>query len=729
MIFIPERESPLTAPSFAATLLRAIPRAYAVLFFSGNIRFGWWLLAVSLLAPTIGLCGLITLILAAALAWALGYDRVLLRTGFSLFNPLLIGLTVGFLHHCHDFPLATLALLLSAAAVGGFFLSNALSTWVFAHTGLSSHSIPSVIGAYALYLASHALFGPAIPPPHAPMAWLDLPWLPPLWQGLFQAFGSMAFQAQALPGILVFIGLACTSPLTTLVATASYAVGAAILWQLGVSPEMIGSIGGYNFLLVGIALGASYFITSGASLALAFLGCTLTAIVGIGINHALQYFSLPPSALPYNLVLLTLLYALGQRSKAGALIPSPAPGSLPEAAARRVLINNARFPDIAKPALSLPFSGPRLITQGFAGPLTHRGKWQHALDFEAEKHGIKHTDKGEALTDYYLYDTPVLAPRSGVIAYVENAIPDNAPGQNNLDKNWGNCVMLYADAGYYVLLSHLKPDSISAPIGKRISKGDELGKCGNSGRSPIPHLHLQIQATGWFGAPTRPFVLKHYIETSADGGPLYHTSGVPESGTTIAPATANATLTEMLSGLLPGDYRYRLTADADKSWEETIKLDFDEYGRYRLRSQRHGAELIAFISDGVFYTTDYTGPGDSVLALIAIGLARVPFIAEGSAAWFDGTSSVPFASGFKRWALDLVEPFFGPFMLHYRYRLEAEHGGGYAIHATSLDHAHPTAPKTLTCGIQARRGVLRIEARTHNDRLLRAVQIDYQRKL
>jgi len=122
------------------------------------------------------------------------------------------------------------------------------------------------------------------------MVWLDLPFLPTLWQGMFQAFGNVIFQTKALPGLLVFLGLAFTSPLTTLVAATAYTSGVAIMVQLGVAAESVGySIGGYNFVLCGISLGAAYFIPSGASLLLASFGCVVCAFTGVALGAALQY--------------------------------------------------------------------------------------------------------------------------------------------------------------------------------------------------------------------------------------------------------------------------------------------------------------------------------------------------------------------------------------------------------------------------------------------------------
>src|SRR5438105_1961854 len=58
MIPIAETDPPVHALSLGASLLRAAPRSYALLFFSANERLGWWLLAISMFAPDLGLAGL-----------------------------------------------------------------------------------------------------------------------------------------------------------------------------------------------------------------------------------------------------------------------------------------------------------------------------------------------------------------------------------------------------------------------------------------------------------------------------------------------------------------------------------------------------------------------------------------------------------------------------------------------------------------------------------------------
>src|SRR5205823_9108242 len=61
----------------------------------------------------------------------------------------------------------------------------------------------------------------------------------------------------------------------------------------------------------------------------------------------------------------------------------------------------------------------------------------------SERDGKKHQATGSALTDYYVFDTPVLSPCFGAVSCVVNHVPDNAPGQNNPDENWGNYVIIF----------------------------------------------------------------------------------------------------------------------------------------------------------------------------------------------------------------------------------------------------------------------------------------------
>jgi len=728
MISMPDRDG-ASATTPLKSLCHGVPRAYAILFFSPNVRFGWLLLAISLLSPGIGLSGLAGAFAAGGIAWALGFDQAKIRNGYLLFNPLLVCLTLGFMNESYFFSPSVFLVLWIAAVLGGLFTAVAMQHAFGQHFGLSAQSLPAMAFASVLYFFAFAVAGPATIPVATANPWLDLNFLPASLHSLFQVFGAMIFEPRALPGLLVFVVLIFTSPLAALLATAAFVVGFATMDLLGFHTGADGVIWyGFNFLLCGIALGTAYFAPSRMSFLLALIGAFLCALVTLALSTAFRYFGLPASALPYNLVVLVLVYALRQRHSPAGLHPSPAPGMLPETAGRFVVLNASRFPHLHVPALDLPFKDECVITQGMGGSLTHRASWHWALDFEVMPKDQRCLNAGATLEDYHTFNKLVLAPCSGTVAAVKAQVPDNAPGANNPEENWGNYVVIHSDAGYYVLLAHLRPGAPLVFVGQRIVSGEPVGRCGNSGRSPVPHLHLQVQDTVYPGGATRPFCLRNYSETGP-AGTRYHTSGVPSEGTRLALPTPLPALHALFCNWLPGEYRYRVSLDQHTAREETILLDFDEMGRFRLRSRRFSAQLTAFLSQNVFYAVDYEGPGDSLLALISAGLARVPCIADPGIVWEDQVSPAPFYGGVSRKLHDIIDPFFGPGLLAYRYSMQADEQGFEIRCRLQADSGMPgtmlaAAPRLIATTLTSRFGIQRIEAQLWNDVKIRAELID-----
>src|SRR3546814_15367827 len=49
------------------------------------------------------------------------------------------------------------------------------------------------------------------------------------------------------------------------------------------------------------------------------------------------------------------------------------------------------------------------------------------------------------------------------------------------------------------MLAHLRRGSVAVEAGQQVAAGDELGRCGNSGNTSEPHLHLHLQDAPVFG--------------------------------------------------------------------------------------------------------------------------------------------------------------------------------------------------------------------------------------
>lgn len=58
----------------------------------------------------------------------------------------------------------------------------------------------------------------------------------------------------------------------------------------------------------------------------------------------------------------------------------------------------------------------------------------------------------------------------------------------------GNHVMIRDRQGVVLALCHLMRDSARVRVGQRVAAGDVVGRCGNSGNSTEPHVHVQAMS-------------------------------------------------------------------------------------------------------------------------------------------------------------------------------------------------------------------------------------------
>ena len=98
-------------------------------------------------------------------------------------------------------------------------------------------------------------------------------------------------------------------------------------------------------------------------------------------------------------------------------------------------------------------------------------------------------------SDWPSWEKPLYAPVAGEVVRVVDGIED-AEGMNLEGKApAGNHIVLDIGQGRYILLAHLRQNSITVKEGERIKCGHPLGLVGNSGNTSMPHLHLQVQTT------------------------------------------------------------------------------------------------------------------------------------------------------------------------------------------------------------------------------------------
>ena len=110
-----------------------------------------------------------------------------------------------------------------------------------------------------------------------------------------------------------------------------------------------------------------------------------------------------------------------------------------------------------------------------------------------DKNGSTHKGTGATNEDYYAFGKELYAPCDGEIVLVVDGIKDNIPGNLNPIYVPGNTVIIKTAIGEYVFFAHFKQHSIVVKQGQKISTGELLGLCGNSGNSTEPHLHFHLQ--------------------------------------------------------------------------------------------------------------------------------------------------------------------------------------------------------------------------------------------
>ena len=124
-----------------------------------------------------------------------------------------------------------------------------------------------------------------------------------------------------------------------------------------------------------------------------------------------------------------------------------------------------------------------------------------AVDFvKLGPEGRTHQGDGRALSDHYSWHQPVYAAAGGKVAYLSFDMPDMAPGaipdqaimRGDMRRLLGNAVAISHANGEFSYYAHLQQASLQVNEGEMIRRGTLLGRVGNSGNSPGPHLHFHV---------------------------------------------------------------------------------------------------------------------------------------------------------------------------------------------------------------------------------------------
>jgi urea transporter/murein DD-endopeptidase MepM/ murein hydrolase activator NlpD len=600
---------------------RELLTGYAAVMFARHPGVGLLFLAATLLVPEAGALGL-----AAALAGLAGARLLGLPEHAApayACNSLLVGLSLGAVH-APEPRILTLVLL---GAVAAAWLTAVAQDWLWRLDRLPALSAPFVVVAFA---TAYVAGGAHLPvPANSGLARL----LGEPWDGFLTALGSTFFTPYPLAGALVLAGLLAASRYAAFLALAGYAVGHAVFvhWS-GEAAVFAARWGGFNFVLTAIALGGFFVVPGRAALALAMAGVVLAALLVAAGHRLFLEHGLPVLALPFLAATFLVLASLRRRARGRGIEAVTEHPDLPEVLSERARLFRARSVGLASVPLAAPFYGEWRVSQGFDGPHTHKAAWRHALDFEITAEGRNCTGSGAALTDYYCFGAPVLAPAAGWVAACRDNVPDNPPGEVNTRENWGNYVLIRRETGQHVLLAHLKQGSVLGRMGDWVAPGQALGACGNSGRSPLPHLHLQVQEGEALGSPTVPFHLACVNEDRGEGR-QFRLAVQPDEGAFIQAPGYEGRLARALRLPSGMELTYRWRAGEGPWSLYRLKAHLSLLGQYTLTGA-NGA-TAAFVQSPVllaFY--DRAGGADRFLDLWLLALGLTP-LSESVSRWRD----------------------------------------------------------------------------------------------
>jgi urea transporter/murein DD-endopeptidase MepM/ murein hydrolase activator NlpD len=621
--------------TYRQTIIPAILNSYSVLFFFNNRLVAIALLAVTFFNFSAGLSGLISVITTVVFANAMNFDKVRIKQGIYSFNALLVGIGMGTFFE----PGVVFIILLLLATLSSLIISVILSGWLGRY-GLPFLSIPFVISFWLILLPSGQLANLGLTQRN--VFWINemyaiggKPLLDffqtidnlPLNQMVtvyLRSLSSIIFQDNLITGILIAIALLLSSRIAFVLSITGFIT--AYLFAHLIGSEMASfsfyNIGA-NYILVAIAAGGFFTIPSRYSFLWVVLLVPLTSLIILFMTKIGTYVQLPFFSLPFSIVVISFIYFMILRVKPGKLILTQFQHYSPEVnlytfnSSLDRMTGNQYFP------LLLPFWGEWTVSQSYAGKFTHKGEWENAVDFVlVDEMNSTHKGNSKLTEDFYCYNKPVIAPADGTIVEIIDHIDDNEPGKVNSTHNWGNTVIIKHTNNLYTQLSHLRPGSFRLKKGDYVRQGEIVAYCGNSGRSPEPHLHFQVQATPLTGAKTLYYPFGYYLHNSVNILQI-RSFTIPSEGDHISNISTNPLLKNAFD-FQPGmilKFRYENEKGVQRnaSWE----VFTDSYNnKYIYCSETQSTAF--FVNDGtMFYFNSFYGDHKSLLYFFYLAAYKV----------------------------------------------------------------------------------------------------------
>lgn len=645
----------------------AVLNSYGMLFFSKNKLFAALVLMVSFFTPATGLCGLIALTIALITANALGFAKEQISQGLLTYSVILFGFALGATFE-YSIPFW---ILLFVGSLLTLFLSITLNA-ILNKKGLPALSLAFIIGTWVVMIASKSFQGIGLTQRH-------IYWFNELYQiggnplvnfiaaienwtlsdymaGFFRSMSAIIFQSNIASGVVLSIGLLIYSRIAFSLAVIGYALAIVFNYVMGGfnHTDLTYYNMGTNYMLVAIALGGFYLIPSIKSYGWTIITVPISFLLVVTMGSVSYKTGAPFYSLPFCIMVIVFMYVLQLRGKTTSLILTPIQFYSPEQNLYRYLSGKERIKTKYYHSLHLPFMGEWMVSQGYNGDMTHKGDWGKALDFVILDDEMKtYQNPGSRLEHFYCFGKPICSPADGIIEEVIDHIEDNEIGQNNTLQNWGNTIVIKHAEGLYTKLSHLKKHSIKVAKGTFVKRGQIIAACGNSGRSPEPHLHMQVQSTPYVGSKTIAYPIA-YFKSRKNKAFQLENFATPAEGMFVSNIQANTSLFKAFN-FQPGQI---IQAGAEGFKEEEWETNTNYFNESFLYEKENEAYAYFINNGSAFYFTNYIGPKNTLLYQFYLSAYTVLLSSEKSLAINDHYPINTFGMYGIQWLQDLVAPFF-----------------------------------------------------------------------
>ncbi len=646
----------------------SIRGSYSQVFFSDNPWLALLVLLASFLDPYTGLSGFLAALSTVLFAKGIGLNPLVTKSGAYSYNSLLVGLTLGVYF---KFSIAFIAVLLLSS-----YFTLLITIWisfVLAKYRIPFLSLPFMLSIWIILLAAKGfgaiqlnergiyslnelwnLGGPWLVSIYENSTALKLPLLIEIY---LKSLGAIFFQYNIISGILIAIGLLIYSRIAFSLSIVGFLSGYFFCYFLqGNLSELQYSYIGFNYILSAIALGGFYLIPSARSYLMALLSGPLIGLLIGAFTSLLAVFHLPVYSLPFSLAVILMLVLLNNRYILKGINLVQFNRLSPEKNLYSFHTNNERFKNDTYFHIHLPFYSEWQVSQGIEGELTHKGDWRFAWDFVvADQNQKTFRLPGKEPSDFFCYGLPVLAPAAGYVVTCKDGVVENPIGEVNLHENWGNSIVIKHADYLYSQISHIKNGSFKVKTGDYVQKGDLLALCGNSGRSPEPHLHFQLQASSEVGSKTISYPICYFISRQ-NGKYRFHSFDCPVEGQVIQRPAGNS-LIQNAFNFKPGQ-RIEFEVSLENNthavrWEVVTDINNLSY----IYCQE--SKSIAYFSNNgtLHYFKSFEGDKDSLLHYFFLGAHKIVLSYFQDLEIQDVLEIEGFHSGVSKFIQDFAAPF------------------------------------------------------------------------